>query len=138
MKSLLIATLFTVALPALAADISIQHAWARPTAPGQPVSGAYFDITASSDAKLVKVDSPAASDVQVHEMKMDHGMMSMRPVDALPLPKGKTVSLKPGGYHVMLMDLKQPLKAGNKLPLTLTIESGGKTQQVKVEAEIHN
>jgi len=138
MKSLLIATLIAAALPAFAIDISIKNAWAKPTAPGQPVSGAYFDITAASDAKLIKVDSAAAGNVQVHEMKMDHGMMSMRPVDTLPLPKGKTVSLKPGGYHVMLMDLKQPLKAGDKLPMTLTIESAGKTQQVKVEADIHN
>jgi copper(I)-binding protein len=136
MKQALFAALFSLALPAIAADVIVQHAWARATVPGQAVSGAYFDITAAHDAKLLKVDSKAAGMVEVHEMKMDQGVMKMRPITELALPAGKVVNLKPNGYHVMLMDLKDQLKAGEKLPLTLTISSGGKTQQIDVQADV--
>jgi copper(I)-binding protein len=137
MKSLLITTLCALALPVLAVDVTVANAWARATVPGQPVSGAYFDITAKADAKLTKVVAGGnVGSAEVHEMKMDKGMMSMRPIAALPLPAGKTVTLQPNGYHVMLMDLKGPLKAGDKVPLVLTVEAGGKAQQVKVDATV--
>ncbi len=119
---------------AWAVNISVTDAWARATMPGQPVSGAYMNIQADADARLVRASSPAVPRVEVHEMKMDGDVMRMREVKAIDLPKGKTVSLEPGGFHIMLMNLKKPIVAGEIIPLTLVIESGGKQQTVEVKA----
>jgi copper(I)-binding protein len=123
------------AQPALSATISVTDAWARATMPGQPVSGAYMNIQADADARLISVSSSLIPQVEVHEMKMDGDVMRMRKVKAIDLPKGKTVSLRPGGYHIMLMNLKQPIAVGEIVPLALVIESGGKQQIVEVKAE---
>lgn len=120
---------------AWAANVSVTDAWARATMPGQQVSGAYMQIQADADARLVSVSSPAVPRVEVHEMKMDGGVMRMREVKSIDLPKGKTVSLEPGGFHIMLMNLKKPIAAGDVIPLTLVVESGGKQQTVEVKAE---
>ena len=122
-------------LPAWAANISVTDAWARATMPGQSVSGAYMQIQSDADARLVGVSSPAVPRVEVHEMKMDGDVMHMREVKAIDLPKGKTVSLEPGGFHIMLMNLPKPIAAGDIIPLILTVESGGKRQTVEVKAE---
>ncbi len=124
-----------LAQSAWAANVTITDAWARATMPGQPVSAAYMQIKSDADAKLVGVSSPAVPQVEVHEMKMDGDVMIMRQVKALDLPKGKTVMLEPGGFHIMLMNLKQPIAAGAVIPLTLVVESGGKQQTVEVKAE---
>ncbi|MEW6590174.1 MAG: copper chaperone PCu(A)C [Pseudomonadota bacterium] len=124
-----------MASPAWAANVSVSDAWARATMPGQKVSGAYMKLTADADAKLVGATSPAVPRVEVHEMRMDGDVMRMREVQAVDLPKGKTVSLEPGGYHIMLMNLAKPIAAGEVITLTLTIESGGKRQTVEVKAE---
>ncbi|NDP48871.1 MAG: copper chaperone PCu(A)C [Sulfuriferula multivorans] len=118
-----------------AANISVTDAWARTTVPGQQVSGGYFQITSDTDARLVKVSSVAVPRVEMHEMSMDGDVMRMREVKAIDLPKGKTVSLEPGGFHLMLMTLKKPIAAGDMIPLTLVVESGGKKQTVEVKAE---
>ena len=118
-----------------AANVTVSNAWARATMPGQPVSAAYMQIKSDADAKLIGVSSPAVPRVEVHEMKMDGDVMIMREVKAIDLPKGKTVALEPGGFHIMLMNLKQPIVAGEVIPLTLEVESGGKKQTVKVKAE---
>lgn len=123
-----------VAQAAWAANISVTDAWARATMPGQPVSGAYMQIQADADARLVSVSSSVVPRVEVHEMNMDGGVMRMREVKAVELPKGKTVSLEPGGFHIMLMNLKKPIAAGDVIPLTLVVESGGKRQTVEVKA----
>ena len=123
------------AQPALSATISVTDAWARVTMPGQPVSGAYMNIQSDADARLISASSPLIPQVEVHEMKMDGDMMRMREVKSIDLPKGKTVSLQPGGYHIMLMNLKKPITAGEIIPLALVIESGGKQQTVEVKAE---
>ncbi len=120
---------------AWAANISVTDAWARATMPGQPVSGAYMQIQSDADARLLGVSSTVVPRVEVHEMSMDGGVMRMREVKAIDLPKGKTVSLQPGGFHIMLMNLKKPIAAGDVIPLTLTVESGGKRQTVEVKAE---
>lgn len=120
---------------AWSATISVTDAWARSTVPGQQVSGAYMQIQSDADARLVGVSSPAIPRVEMHEMKMDGGVMKMREVKAIELPKGKTVSLQPGGYHVMLMNLEKPIAAGDRIPLTLVVESGGKKQTVEVKAD---
>lgn len=123
-----------VAQVAWAANISVTDAWARATMPGQPVSGAYMQIQADADARLLSVSSSVVPRVEVHEMNMDGGVMHMREVKAIDLPKGKTVSLEPGGFHIMLMNLKKPIAAGDVIPLTLVVESGGKRQTVEVKA----
>ena len=123
-----------VAQAAWAANISVTDAWASATMPGQPVSGAYMQIQADADARLLGVSSSVVPRVEVHEMSMDGGVMRMREVKSIELPKGKTVSLEPGGFHIMLMNLKKPIAAGDVIPLTLVVESGGKRQTVEVKA----
>ena len=119
-----------------AADaIRVLDPWARATVPGQKVGGVYMEIVSPRDARLVGVASPAAGTAEVHSMTMDGGTMRMRAVEALDLPAGTPVRLAPGGYHVMLFDLKKPLVAGQKVPLTLVIEENGKrVQKIAVSA----
>lgn len=91
--------------------------------------------TSAKPAKVVAASSPAAAVVEIHEMKMDGGVMKMRAVDALALPAGQAVALKPGSYHVMLMGLKAPISAGETVPLTLTVEGEDKQRStVEVKA----
>jgi copper(I)-binding protein len=137
MKTLLAAALLAsvASLPAWAANVSVTDAWARATMPGQKVSGAYMQIRSDADARLVGASSTVVPRVEVHEMKMDGDVMRMREVQAIDLPQGKTVSLQPGGYHIMLMNLQKPIAAGDVIPITLVIESGGKRQTVEVKAE---
>lgn len=137
MKALVTVVLLASAasLPAWAAQISVTDAWVRATMPGQPVGGAYMQIRSDADARLIGVSSSVVPRVEVHEMTMDGDMMRMREVKAVELPKGKTVSLEPGGFHIMLMNLKKPIVAGDSIPLTLVIESDGKRQTVEVKAE---
>ncbi|MHB1214277.1 MAG: copper chaperone PCu(A)C [Thiobacillus sp.] len=135
-KRWMIAAVATLAAHAAwAADISVTDAWARATMPGQQVGGAYMQIQANADARLVGVSSAAVPRVEMHEMKLDGGVMRMREVKAIDLPKDKTVALEPGGFHLMLMNLPQPIAAGDMIPLTLVIESGGTRQTVEVKAE---
>jgi hypothetical protein len=136
MKTFFAAALIACAanLPAWAANISVTDAWARATMPGQPVSGAYMQIHSDANARLISASSPAVPRVEIHEMKMDGGVMRMREVKAIELPTGKVVSLQPGGLHIMLMNLQKPIAAGDVIPLTLVVESGGKQQTVEVKA----
>lgn len=120
---------------AWATNVTVTDAWARATMPGQKVSGAYMKLTADADAKLVGASSPVVPRVEVHEMKMDGDVMRMREVPAIDLPKGQTVSLEPGGYHIMLMNLAKPIAAGAVIPITLTVESDGKRETIEVKAE---
>ena len=119
------------------ADVSVTNAWVRGTVAGQTVTGAFMELKASEHATLLGVSSPVAGTVEVHEMSMDKGVMKMRAVPKLALPMGKAVILKPGSYHIMLMDLKQPLKKGDSVSLTLKVE--GKDKKVStldVKAEV--
>ena len=126
----------TLAVPA-AGQVSVSDAWVRGTVAGQMATGAFMKLTSSTDVTLVGAASPAAKIVEVHEMKQEGGMMKMNAVDRLPLPAGKSVELKPGGYHVMLMDLARPLKEGDVVPLTLTfVDKAGAKQAVEVRAAV--
>jgi copper(I)-binding protein len=130
-----------VALAAVAlsaqAQVAVSDPWVRGTVAGQQATGAFMQLKASADATLVGAASPVAGVVEVHEMKMDGGVMRMSAIGRLALPAGKTVELKPGGYHVMLMDLKQPLKEGETVPVTLTFEDkAGKRQAVEVKVPV--
>ncbi len=129
----LIAAAFTTVLSAsaFAQNISVTDAWTRATVQGQKATGAFMKITAKDNAKLVSASSPAAGVVEIHEMKMEKDVMKMAALpNGLDLPAGKTVELKPGGYHVMLMDLKAPLAKDSTVPVTLTFQDakGVKTQ----------
>ncbi len=108
------------------AQVVVTGQWVRATVPQQKATGAFMQIKSPADVKLVSVASPVAGVAEVHEMAMDNNVMRMRAVDALPVPAGKTVELKPGGYHVMLMDLKGQVKDGDTVPLTLVFEGPGK------------
>lgn len=107
---------------ALAGDVNITDVWSRATAPGQQVAGVYFDIESKRGAKLVGVQTSLTDRAELHIMSMDDGVMRMRRIESVDLPAGETVKFKPGGYHVMLLDLKQPLEAGGKFALTLLVE----------------
>ena len=102
-----------------ATAVTVEGAWARPSVPGQKATGAFMRLTAPETMRLVRAQSPAAGVTEVHEMKMDGDIMKMRAVPVLELPAGKAVDLKPGGYHVMLMDLKAPLAKGTSVAVTL-------------------
>ena len=116
--------------------LTIGHPYARATAPGQPVGGAFMKIAnAGADDRLLSVRSAAAGSVELHMMAMKGDVMQMRQVDGIDLRAGETVELKPGGYHVMLVGLKGPLTAGSSFPATLKFAKAGEvTVQVNVEA----
>lgn len=133
---LLLAALSFSAL-AQAAEVRVENAWVRPAVPGQKVVGAFMKLTADADMTLIKAASPAARVVELHFMRMAEGMMEMRELEKIDLPRGTSVSLEPGGMHIMLIGLKAPIKAGDKVPLTLTVKNakGGKqTLAVILEA----
>ena len=104
------------------AAVKVEGAWARASVQGQKATGAFMRLTAQDGARLVRAESPAAGITEVHEMKMEGDIMKMRAVPALDLPAGRTVELKPGGYHVMLLDLKAPLAKDSTVPLTLVFQ----------------
>jgi copper(I)-binding protein len=117
------------------AQVTVKDAWVRATVSQQKATGAFMQLQAAQDAKLVGALSPVAGVVEVHEMAMDNGVMKMRAVPSLALPAGKAVELKPGGYHVMLMDLKGQVKDGDTVPVTLVVEGkDGKRQNIEVKA----
>lgn len=119
------------------AQVTVKDAWVRATVPQQKATGAFMQLQAGKDSKLVSASSPVTPVVEVHEMVMQDNVMKMRQVLGIDLPAGKTVELKPGGYHVMLMDLKQPVKEGDVVPITLVVESkDGKRESVEVKASV--
>ncbi len=135
MKKLL-SLLLMAALPALA-QVTVGEPWVRATVAAQKATGAFMTLTSVQPVKLVGVSSPAAGAVEVHEMKMVDDMMKMRQMQSLDLPSGQPVKLAPGGYHLMLLELKQPLKDGDKVPLTLEFEDAKKVRsKVVVDAPV--
>jgi copper(I)-binding protein len=105
------------------AGVTVQDAWARASAGAATTGAAYVTLKGGAEAdRLVSVSTPLTRMAQVHESSMEGGMMRMREVPGIAIPPGQTVTFKPGGYHVMLMELKAPLKAGETFPLTLTFE----------------
>lgn len=120
-----------------AGDIQVEGAWARATAPGQDSAMVDLSITSAKEAKLVGFSSPACKTAQMHSMTHDNGMMKMREVQSIELQAGKHVALGESGYHLMLIGLKAPLKAGDSVPLTLNIKLADKTTvKVEVKAEV--
>ena len=122
---------------ALASDIEVSSPWVRGTVAGQKATGAFMKLTAKDGARLVGASSPAAGVTEVHEMKMEGDVMKMRAVPALELPAGKPVELKPGGYHVMLLDLKAPLAKDTVVPITLVFkDSKGAESRLELKVPV--
>ncbi|MEY5097961.1 MAG: hypothetical protein RJA36_680 [Pseudomonadota bacterium] len=131
------AALLEIKPAAPTAAVAVSKAWARATVPGQKATGAFMTLQSADGARLIGVKSPLADVAEIHEMKMDGNVMKMSPVAALELPAGKAVELKPGGYHVMLMDLKGPLNQGASLPLTLNLQDArGQKFQLEVSVPV--
>lgn len=125
--------------PAVAADtgVNVRNAWTRATAPGQNSAGVWFSITSKQEAKLVAVSSSYANNAHLHTMSHEHGMMKMRAIESIALPAGKAVELAPGGNHVMLQGLTQPLNAGEHVPLSLSVQFANKrTETMEIIAEV--
>jgi copper(I)-binding protein len=138
-KHLIAAALTTVcAVSAFAQNVTVTDAWARATVQGQKATGAFMKITAKDNAKLVSASSPSAGVVEIHEMKMEKDVMKMAALpNGLELPAGKAVELKPGGYHVMLMDLKAPLAKDSTVPLTLTVQDAkGVKSNIELQVKV--
>jgi copper(I)-binding protein len=136
LRAVLLAILLVSGNP-VSAQVSVTDPWVRGTVAGQRATGAFMTLTAASDAALVSAASPTAKIVEIHEMAMDGNVMKMRAIPRLDLPAGKPVTLKPGGYHVMLMALQQPLKEGETVKITLTFEGrDGKRTTTEVPAKV--
>ncbi|HMN93581.1 MAG TPA: copper chaperone PCu(A)C [Hydrogenophaga sp.] len=134
MKKLIITGLLAITTAAWAQTVvKVEDAWVRGTVATQKATGAFMRLTPSANARLVAAESPVAGVVEIHEMAMEKDVMRMRQIPGLDLAAGRTTELKPGGYHVMLMDLKQPLQAGQNVPITLVFEDAARqrfTQQI--------
>lgn len=135
MKQLFISGLLALSAAAWAqTTVKVEGAWVRGTVATQKSTGAFMRLTPTANARLVEVKSPVAGVAEIHEMAMQNDVMRMRQVAGLDLAAGRTMELKPGGFHVMLMDLKQPLKGGELVPITLVFEDGARqrfTQEIQ-------
>jgi len=121
---------------ALAQGVSATEPWVRATVAGQQATGAFMKLTASQALRLVQAGSPVAGLVEIHEMRMDKDVMRMSAIPGLDLPAGRSVELKPGGYHVMLMQLKQQIRDGETVPITLTFQTpDGKREKLEIKAQ---
>lgn len=138
MKMLAPAAMLLAALSApVAAQVAVTDPWVRATVPQQKATGAFMNLTAAKGARLVEARSPVAGVVEIHEMKMENNVMRMRAISGLDLPAGKPVALAPSGYHVMLMNLKQQLKEGDTVAITLVVEDkDSRRETIEVKAPV--
>jgi periplasmic copper chaperone A len=113
-------------------SVAVIDQWARANAPGQTVGAAYMTLISAQDTTFVRAETPLASSVEIHSMTMDNGVMKMRMLPEMPLTAGKAEKLAPGGFHLMLFDLKKPLAVNEQVELTLSFrdKAGKVTQQV--------
>lgn len=118
------------------AGLEVTNAWVKSTAPGQPVAAAYMTLKASNDIKVIGASSSLAGSVEIHEMSMTNNVMKMRKLKDLALQSGKLVSLSPGGYHLMLQDIKHQIKSGELVPMALLIQDeNGNNYKLSFEVE---
>jgi len=128
------ALMLAASVPALA-QVNVANAWVRATVPAQKATGAFMQLTTAQDMRLIEARSPVAGIVELHEMVLVDDVMKMRQIPGLALPAGQAVDLKPGGYHIMLLDLKGQVKTGDPVPLTLVVEDkAGKKSTIDVQA----
>lgn len=136
-RSVACALLSGLALSAGAQTVQVDAPWTRATVPGQQAGGAFMTLTASQDMQLVGGSSSAAGVTEVHEMTMQGDVMRMHAIDSLALPAGQAVELKPGGYHLMLLQLKQPLTEGTEVPLTLHLRNAqGEASELSLQVPV--
>ncbi|MFN3611353.1 copper chaperone PCu(A)C [Tepidimonas sp.] len=136
-RSAVAGALLALTATAWAQTVKIDEPWVRGTVAQQKATGAFMRLTAPEAMRLVAGESPVAGVVEIHEMAMDGDVMRMRAIPGLALPAGRPVELKPGGYHVMLMDLKRPLAGGETVPLTLVFENAaGQRVRQEVQAKV--
>lgn len=136
MKKQIFAFAMSIALAAsAAAQVTVREPWIRATVPAAQATGAFMELVSRQDARLVEVRSPAAGIIEIHQMSMQGDRMMMSAVEGIDLPAGKTVALASGGYHIMMMDLKRQMKAGETVPMTLVIQGKGKKQET-VEVQV--
>lgn len=134
-KPLTAALLLAASLSVSAQQLTVTEPWVRATVPQQKATGAFMHLRSDADVRLVAAESPVAGVVEIHEMSMQNDVMKMSPISGLDLPAGQDVELTPGGYHVMLMDLRQQVKVGDEVPLRLVIERrDGSRESVDVVA----
>jgi periplasmic copper chaperone A len=127
MKKLVIAALISASFASLShAQVIAKDAWVRPTVPQQKVTGAFMQLQSPKAVKVIAASSPISDNVEIHTMEMQGDIMKMRAISALDLPAGQVVELKPGSYHIMLFNLKSQVKAGDVVPITLTVEEADK------------
>ncbi len=132
----LLCSLLVIA-PWVSAQTSVTDPWIRGTVPQQKATGLFVKVTSVAGGKLVAASTPVAALAEIHEMSMDGDVMKMRAVAGIDLPPGQTVELKPGGYHVMLFELKQQLKPGDFVPVALVVQGkDGKRETVEFKAEV--
>lgn len=131
----LLATAPAIAQTSPPKSVTVVEPWARATPPGAKVGAAYMELksTDGTGDKLLSATSPEAGIVEIHNHIMEGGVARMRRVDAVPVPASGSVALKPGGYHIMLMELKGPLQAGKTIKLELVFETAGK---ITVDASV--
>jgi len=136
MKHITLFAALTLMASTAHAQVTVKDPWVRATVAAQKSTGAFMQISVPKDARLVEVRSPVGS-AEIHEMRLTDNVMKMREVPGIDLPAGKTVELKPGGYHVMLMGLKGQIKEGDTVPLTLVVEGRDKKREtVEVKAVV--
>ena len=129
MKLKTLTALFAFSATAAFAQVDVKDAWARATVPGQKATGAFMKLTAKDGSKLVSASSPAAGVTEVHEMKMEGDVMKMAELkDGLEIPAGAKVELKPGGFHIMFMGLKEGIKEGDAVKVKLVFEKAGEVE----------
>lgn len=134
----LVAAALVLLAGSVSAQTTVMEAWVRATVAQQKASGLFAKVTSAQGGRLVAGASSVAGVVEIHEMAMDGNVMRMRALaNGLDLPAGKTVELKPGGYHVMLLDLKQQLKPGDSVPVTLTVEGAdGRKETIELKVPV--
>lgn len=129
MKNTMLAAVCLLGSSLACAEVTIADPWVRATVPAQKATGAFMQMTSTTNVKLVAAQSPVANVVEIHEMKMDNNVMKMRQITGLDLAAGKTVELKPGSYHIMLLELKQQVREGDAVPVSLVFEDQNKQRQ---------
>ncbi|HUN68513.1 MAG TPA: copper chaperone PCu(A)C [Burkholderiales bacterium] len=137
MKRLTIVPALILISASALAQVTVKDPWVRATVPQQTATGAFMQLSSPTDARLVSASSPVAGVVELHEMVMDKDVMKMRAVPGIDIPAGKGAELKPGGYHVMLMNLKSQMKEGDVVPIKLVVEGKDKKRQtLEVKATV--
>ncbi len=136
-KFIITSAAFLAPLAITHAQVTVNETWVRATVPQQKATGAFMQLKADASMRLISAQSPVAAIVEIHEMVMEGNLMKIRAIPGIEIPAGQTLSLKPGGYHVMLIDLKDTVKAGDTVPITLNFEGlDGKKQALEIKAPV--